>query len=160
LTLRGYARHRGCSHEAVRRAIAAGRIEAGKDGRIDPATADKQWRERTATSNGAPLAAARRRLIAAQARRAELRARKEAGELLEAHDVERVWSGHVARARTMLLAWSATLADKVHRAAVLEDVGAVERLLEREVRRVLQQLADDRDELPPDDNNNDEETTP
>jgi hypothetical protein len=43
LTIRGYARHRGVSHTAVRKALAAGRITAGPGGRIDPALADQEW---------------------------------------------------------------------------------------------------------------------
>lgn len=43
LSIRGYARHRGVSHTAVRKALAAGRITAGADGRLDPAVADQQW---------------------------------------------------------------------------------------------------------------------
>lgn len=42
-----YARHRGVSREAVRRAIAAGRIKPERDGRIDPEKADLAWRENT-----------------------------------------------------------------------------------------------------------------
>src|SRR5438105_11137371 len=43
LTIRGYARHRGVSHTAVRKALAAGRIISAPDGGIDPAAADEQW---------------------------------------------------------------------------------------------------------------------
>lgn len=43
LTIRGYARHRGVSHTAVRKALASGRITAGTDGSIDPTLADTQW---------------------------------------------------------------------------------------------------------------------
>jgi hypothetical protein len=49
LSIRGYARHRRVSHEAVRKAIAAGRIVVGADGTIDPAVVDRTWQERTAT---------------------------------------------------------------------------------------------------------------
>ncbi len=42
-----YARHRGVSREAVRRAIAAGRIKLERDGLIDPEKADLAWRENT-----------------------------------------------------------------------------------------------------------------
>lgn len=38
-----YARHRGVSREAVRKAVTAGRIPVGEGGRIDPAVADKAW---------------------------------------------------------------------------------------------------------------------
>jgi len=43
LTIRGYARHRGVSHTAVRKALATGRITASPDGTIDPVAADRQW---------------------------------------------------------------------------------------------------------------------
>ena len=43
LTIRGYARHRGISHTAVRKALATGRITATPDGTIDPEAADRQW---------------------------------------------------------------------------------------------------------------------
>ena len=47
LTIRGYARHRGVSHTAVRKALATGRITAGPGGRIDPTLADAQWSQST-----------------------------------------------------------------------------------------------------------------
>ena len=47
LTIRGYARHRGVSHSAVRKALATGRIKASPDGSIDPKAADRQWETAT-----------------------------------------------------------------------------------------------------------------
>src|SRR5437867_1423 len=52
LSIRGYARHRGVSHTAVRKALAAGRITPSPDGTIDPAVADEQWA--TATNLSKP----------------------------------------------------------------------------------------------------------
>ena len=43
LTIRGYAKHRGVSHTAVRKAAATGRITVASDGTIDPAVADQEW---------------------------------------------------------------------------------------------------------------------
>src|SRR4029453_12429096 len=43
LSLRAYARHRGVSHRAVKKALRAGRIAALPDGTIDPAVADAAW---------------------------------------------------------------------------------------------------------------------
>ena len=40
---RAYARHRGVSEAAVRKALKAGRISLGADGKIDPIQADAQW---------------------------------------------------------------------------------------------------------------------
>jgi hypothetical protein len=47
MTIREYARHRGVSHTAVRKAIASGRIDSEPDGTIDPAQADAMWESRT-----------------------------------------------------------------------------------------------------------------
>jgi hypothetical protein len=47
LSVRAYARHRGVSHTAVRKALANGRIVADADGAIDPAVADAQWASST-----------------------------------------------------------------------------------------------------------------
>lgn len=45
--VREYARHRGVSPAAVRKAIDTGRITRRKDGKINSTTADRQWNERT-----------------------------------------------------------------------------------------------------------------
>ena len=48
MTQAEYARHRGCSREAVRRAIETGRIRTfGDDKRIDPELADTHWARNT-----------------------------------------------------------------------------------------------------------------
>ena len=48
LSIRAYAKHRGCSYEAVRRAISTGRIrrgvkQLGNAYDIDPDVADREW---------------------------------------------------------------------------------------------------------------------
>ena len=43
LSIRAYARHRGVSHVAVKKAIDTGRITPLPDGTIDPVAADAQW---------------------------------------------------------------------------------------------------------------------
>ena len=48
LSIRAYARHRGVSHVAVKKAIDTGRISQLPDGTIDPAAADAQWAANTA----------------------------------------------------------------------------------------------------------------
>ena len=48
LSIRAYARHRGVSHVAVKKAIDTGRISPLPDGTIDPAAADAQWAANTA----------------------------------------------------------------------------------------------------------------
>jgi hypothetical protein len=54
LGVRAYARHRGCTHHAVQKAIKTGRLSAASVGRnskghpaIDPAAADKEWDQNT-----------------------------------------------------------------------------------------------------------------
>lgn len=47
LSRRAYARHRGVAENAVRKAIAAGRITLEPDGTIDPEKADRNWTART-----------------------------------------------------------------------------------------------------------------
>nr|WP_230548454.1 elements of external origin [Pseudomonas aeruginosa] len=47
LSIRAYARHRGVSHVAVKKAIDTGRITALPDGTLDPDAADAQWAQNT-----------------------------------------------------------------------------------------------------------------
>ena len=50
MSIREYARHRGVSHTAVRKALQAGRIHLEADGKIDPAQADSLWANNTRSS--------------------------------------------------------------------------------------------------------------
>lgn len=56
LSIRGYARHRGVSEAAVRKAISAGRIAKKADGTIDPDKADAAWQARSDPARGRPTA--------------------------------------------------------------------------------------------------------
>jgi len=47
LSLRAYAKHRGVTEAAVRKAISQGRINKGKNGKINPEKADKEWNKNT-----------------------------------------------------------------------------------------------------------------
>lgn len=47
LSGRAYAKRRGVTHEAVRKAIRTGRISVRPDGTINPRTADRQWARNT-----------------------------------------------------------------------------------------------------------------
>jgi pyruvate/2-oxoglutarate dehydrogenase complex dihydrolipoamide acyltransferase (E2) component len=49
LSIRAYARHRGVSHVAVKKAIDTGRITQGADSTIDSEQADRQWEQNTAS---------------------------------------------------------------------------------------------------------------
>ncbi|PRG81300.1 elements of external origin [Burkholderia multivorans] len=54
LSIRAYARHRGVSHVAVKKAIDTGRITPLPDGTIDAETADAQWARNTVQPRRAP----------------------------------------------------------------------------------------------------------
>ena len=47
LSIRAYARHRGVTEAAVRKAIRQGRVSKGKNGKINPKIADKEWNKNT-----------------------------------------------------------------------------------------------------------------
>ena len=61
LSIRAYARHRGVSHVAVKKAIDSGRITPEADGTLDPERADAEWAKNTE----APRAGTRARLVRA-----------------------------------------------------------------------------------------------
>ena len=50
LSIRAYARHRGVSHVAVKKAIDTGRITPLADGTLDPDQADQEWAQNTLIS--------------------------------------------------------------------------------------------------------------
>lgn len=104
-----YARHRGVSEMAVSRAVAAGRISVGPDGRIDATTADAEWAARTdaAMRPGAKppaLMDSRSRKMAADAALAEIKAREAAGRLISLEDARRAWFAAGRTVRERLLA--------------------------------------------------------
>lgn len=47
ISQRAYARHRGVTHRAVQKAIAAGRIPVTPEGKVDPEAADLAWAANT-----------------------------------------------------------------------------------------------------------------
>ena len=50
LSIRAYARHRGVSHVAVKKAIDSGRITPESDGTIEPNRADLEWAQNTVST--------------------------------------------------------------------------------------------------------------
>jgi len=59
LSIRAYARQRGVSHVAVKKAIDTGRISQLPDGTIDPVVADAQWAANTTPTRRSVTAEAR-----------------------------------------------------------------------------------------------------
>lgn len=102
-----------------------------------------QLRDEAAKQPGAlNLMQERARRERAQAALAEQAHQIRMRDLLPREEVEKVWGGEVAAVRAKLLSWSQTLSDQVFRAATVEGLGAVERLLATAVDDVLRELAD------------------
>lgn len=113
-----YARRRGCTEAAVRRAVKDGRISL-IDGKIDPVAADAQWARNSRVRAGSkPTTEARpvdqedteggywqsrARREAAEAEMAELKLAEQRGSLVRAADVRAVFSQRLAGLRNSLL---------------------------------------------------------
>lgn len=174
ISQREYARRRGVSHSAVQRAVKAGRIST-VDGKIDPAQADREWRENTDQSkprnritgspkqarvpgepsepmefgaadashggNGAATGYAKARAAREvyQAQLAKLDLDRRRGLLVRADEV-RVGAFNMARkARDQLIALPERVAPIL---AATEDPAEVRRILEEEIERICQEIAD------------------
>jgi hypothetical protein len=72
LSIRAYARHRGMSHVAVKKAIDTGRITPEPDGTIEPNRADMEWAQNTVSARK-PAVAAKATVPAAEPVRAPVR---------------------------------------------------------------------------------------
>jgi hypothetical protein len=157
LTQAEYSRHRGCSREAVRKAVDAGRITAfGPDKLIDATLADAQWQRNTRAraSTKAPPAAPvagddhagaggsyhdwRTRREAAEAQAAEMRLREQAGELVRADAVRHAHAHRLAGLREALLQIPARLAPVL---AAETDQRAVHDALQAELYGVMREAA-------------------
>lgn len=171
ISQREYARRRGISHSAVQRAVSAGRI-ATVDGRIDPDQADREWHENTdqskprnritgspkharvsgepsepmdfagtdggnGTASGYAKARAARELYQAQLAKLELD--RQRGVLIRADEV-RLGAFNMARkARDQLIALPERVAAIL---AATQDAAEVQRILEEEIERICQEIAD------------------
>lgn len=100
-------------------------------------------REDAAKNNGTfGVAQERARKERAQAQLAEQTFQMRSRDLLPRQEIERVWAAEVAAVRTKLMAWSTTIADRVHRAGTLDGIVGVEHELREAVENVLRELAD------------------
>ncbi|MES2887305.1 MAG: hypothetical protein V4739_04760 [Pseudomonadota bacterium] len=154
ITQAEYAARRQCSRAAVTKAVKEGRVTL-TDGKLDPVAADAQWRANTRAraglgSGGEPevpegeergaeesYLASRGRREAAEASLAELKLGVEAGRLLRADDVRTALARKAAGLRESLMQIPSRLAPVL---AAKDDAGEVHKLLELELRQVLEQL--------------------
>lgn len=158
-----YARRRGCSEAAVRRAVRDGRISL-IDGKVDPVAADAQWARNTRVRAGsrptddANLSGSgptggltgeqdedsdsgywqsRARRERAEAELAELKLKELQGQLVRADDWAAALAKRAAAFREGLLQIPARLAAQL---AAETDQARIHTLLEDELRQVMEQL--------------------
>lgn len=143
-----YARHRGVSEGAVRRAVKESRITL-IDGRIDPAVADVQWaansRPRAGsaqlgarTPDAGAYATSRARREQAEAEMAEMKLAELRGTLCRVADIERALSVRCIACREILMNLRDRLAPVL---AATSDVRLVHAMLGEEHARALQEMA-------------------
>lgn len=170
ITQSAYAKQRGVSREAVRQAIAAGRIIL-IDGKIDPDVADVQWERNTrprlkaspphhdpaplSTSLQDPTPAADSGLYdlrLARAKRehheaniAEMRERQRAGELVELREVELAYTSLAAQLRAAIERIPDKLATRM---AAETDENIIHTLLMDELDAALDDMAQTAQQLP------------
>jgi len=165
MTQAEYARHRGCSREAVRKAVAGERIKTfGPDKQVYADLADLQWQRNTRARAGHGAAGAggaagsladdegdggsyndwRIRREAAEAELSELRLGETRGELIRLSAVKNALGVIFATARDSLLALGSRLAPVL---AGETDVAKIEILLHAEIHSALTALAGAGDRL-------------
>jgi len=110
----------------------------------------RKQREEAAASGTGPLnpQQEKARRERAQAQLAEQTFQIRMRDLLPREEVERIWSAECAAMRAKLMAIPATLADLIHRAAVVDGVPAVEKILEDAMVDALRELSDPQRPLP------------
>jgi hypothetical protein len=150
-----YARHRDCSREAVRNAVASGRITTfGPDKLIDPTLADAQWqrntrvRVRTASADKTSAATiappeivssvsyneARRRRELAEASIAEMRQKELQGDLIRIDVIRSHLAGKISAMRDAFLGIPARLGPIL---VAETDQAKIQTLLEDEIVRAM-----------------------
>ncbi len=169
LSIAAYARHRGCSHVAVLKAIKSGRIVKEADGTIDPDKADTDWERNTnqaqqrkeqpsppppkaqasvavsSSSSDAPMGGgpnyAQSRAVkeAYHARLAKLSFEEKSGALVRTDNVKVAWFNILRVMRDRLLNFPDRMAPLL---AAEEDPKKVRELLDTELRLLLDDAAD------------------
>ena len=164
---RAYARHRGCTHRAVQKAIEAGRIPVLPDGRVDFDAADAAWTANTRDAAvdlalrrldrhgaGPPrhrgrtprtLVEAQRRLVLHKGTLAKLAVAEMRGGLVNVEQARKAMFALARGARDRMLAIPGRIA---HDLAAEMDPEAVRRRLDAEIGEALDELSEPRIGLP------------
>ncbi len=146
VSIREYARRRGVSHTAVRKAIAAGRIVPEPNGGIDPEKADLMWAARTESrqveldgdEGGLGYRKARAYKEAYKAKLAKLEYEIKTGKLLDKNEVDVACFNWARGTRDRIQLISRRVA---HRLAAETDARSVEEILDTEIREALVKLS-------------------
>ena len=145
LGVREYARHRGCSHSAVLKAITTGRIldavsyDSKNKPRINAQDADRLWAINTQSDSGNPgkLADARAFKETYKAKLAKLDFDEREGALVRRDEVDAQAFRAGKAVKDSLLAIPARLAELV---AAEDDAAKCRELIESEIRQSLEEL--------------------
>ncbi len=141
ISIRAYARHRGVSHTAVEKAIAAGRITTLADGSIDAATADAEWERNTFYPHGggsSQFTQARSVHEHYRARLAKLDYEERIGQLVRADEVREVAFNTYRQFRDRMLA----IPDRIAAQLAAETYAAkVHEILAGEIRNALDEFS-------------------
>lgn len=100
----------------------------------------KYWRERSDGGGKINTLEEKALLLKAQRQREEMKLAEEQSELIPAHEIEALWAGAVAAAKSTLMGWSTKLPEQI--AELGDDRAALTALLKDEVNAVLNLLAD------------------
>jgi hypothetical protein len=146
--IREYARHRGVSHGAVRKAIASGRIVPELDGGIDPEKADVMWDSRTNPGqveldggeggSGVGYHKARAYREAYKAKLAKLEYEIKTGKLLDKNEVDVCFFNRARELRDRIQQIPRRVAARL---AAETDPRTVEEILDSEIREALVDLS-------------------
>jgi hypothetical protein len=130
MSLRAYARHRGCALRAVQKAIETGRITLSADGKVDSAAADASWELATDHSKRRDPLGAEPRSSGDDAARAE--AEGDGPEADEPGGVERAKSNRDAKAYARARAARETYVAQIKKLELDELAGTLVRAAEVE----------------------------
>ena len=152
LSIRAYAKHKGVSDRAVRKAIQSGRITPDSKGQIDADMADSQWEENTDVSKQHSPTAGDNKVSYAKVKtahefqkmkRTELLLKKEKGELIDKDTVKTQVFNLGRQVRDSWVNWPDRIA-ALMAAELNVDEHEMHKILEKHVRDHLNDIGDGR----------------